>query len=131
MGKYEQSGLFDQQRCCIFDAVKALWTVEHKTFIDVVLKVTRDAVIKRREDWIHFDIHQHKTIIENAVEDPDTAAMRERLKKDLANLEDCLQELQKIKTCKTFHLHGAECVSKWASEFVAASAGAVNDHRKT
>merc|ERR1712032_420016 len=94
--QYNKSSLFEQQRHRIFNAVIALWTVEHKTFIDIVLKVTRDTVIKRREEWLRFEIHQNKRIMESAVEDPDAAVKRMQLKQDIADLEVSLQELHKI-----------------------------------
>eukprot|EP00961_Rhodomonas_salina_P026397 356391-Rhodomonas_salina.1 len=57
VARYEAKGLFDQQKERLHSAVLAVWAVEQKTFVDIVLKQTRDVIIKRREEWIHHEIY--------------------------------------------------------------------------
>eukprot|EP00929_Paragymnodinium_shiwhaense_P102947 TRINITY_DN66202_c0_g1_i1.p1 TRINITY_DN66202_c0_g1~~TRINITY_DN66202_c0_g1_i1.p1 ORF type:complete len:677 (+),score=123.39 TRINITY_DN66202_c0_g1_i1:108-2033(+) len=94
--RHESSDLFEQQKVRLLDAVSAVWAVEHKTFVDVVMKETRDTIIDRRALWIQHEIYGNSHILANATEEKELADQRESLQKRISVMQDCLRELDSV-----------------------------------
>ena len=80
----------------VFAAVKAAWAVEKKTYTDMVLKKCRDSVIKARVDWVETTLLLDGDIRNEALEDASVEIKRTELKKTIAAMQACLEELHKI-----------------------------------
>merc|ERR1712176_984605 len=66
--EFAQKSLHQQQQQRVFAAVKAHWSVEKKTFLDCILKVSRDIIIKKREEWISASLLTNENILKYASE---------------------------------------------------------------
>merc|ERR1712217_638986 len=93
--EYEQKAVHEQQRERVFLAVKAQWSVEHKTFIDNILKTVRDQVVHGKKRFAQ-DMCLDENLRKNAVEDTSTQERRVRAKTTIQKLRDCLREIDQI-----------------------------------
>ena len=83
-----------QQR--LFAAVKAAWTVEKKTFTDMVMKACRDLILQEHKQWVQTAMFNDKQIRDAAVEESSVASTRAQLKKTIAAMKESLQTLDTI-----------------------------------
>ena len=81
---FEAKSLHQQQQQRLFHAVKALWAVEHKTFVDYILKETVEHLMLPRDAWIANALFTNEKIKQAAVEDPDMEKKRQELKDKLS-----------------------------------------------
>ena len=94
--RYEKKDLFEQQKERLHEAAHALFTVEHKTFVDVVQKQTRDFVVRERDQWMQHEVVFNETLRNNAKEDEERAAEREKLVERKEAMLACLRELDQV-----------------------------------
>lgn len=90
---YEKQDLLEHQRLRIFDTVKALWAVEKKSFVDNIMKATRDHVVQRRETWLSLVV-SNAEVLKSAKEDEGRAKERKRLRQTIESMRKCQRELQ-------------------------------------
>ena len=76
-------------------ALKANWSVEKKTFTDMLLKKTRDAVVMKREEFIDLMIADQSLCAE-AVEDDDIVERRQALKATIEAMNAVIVEVQAL-----------------------------------
>mmetsp|Transcript_14631 Transcript_14631/g.25910 ORF Transcript_14631/g.25910 Transcript_14631/m.25910 type:complete len:628 (-) Transcript_14631:71-1954(-) len=95
--RFGAKGLHEQQQQRLFHAVKAVWTVEHKTFIDYILKETTENLMRERARWVSTALFTNHKIKEAAAEDPAHQQKRQDLKDKRERMEKCLVELQSMK----------------------------------
>jgi len=89
-----QKGSFHEQQQRAFDAVKASYSVEKKTFTDVVLKTTKTHVFDSLRQWLLMTLTSDKGVLAAAEEDEDRHRERIRLKDELEKLGRCLAEVR-------------------------------------
>ena len=77
-------------------AVRAAFTVEKKTFTDIVLKVCRDSIISGVARWVETDLLIGKDIRDAAVEDAILRDKRIQHKRTIDNMEYALRTLGPI-----------------------------------
>eukprot|EP00811_Abedinium_folium_P003656 NODE_13363_length_1170_cov_4.484180.p1 GENE.NODE_13363_length_1170_cov_4.484180~~NODE_13363_length_1170_cov_4.484180.p1 ORF type:complete len:348 (+),score=22.15 NODE_13363_length_1170_cov_4.484180:1-1044(+) len=94
--RFEAMSLHEQQQDRLFDAVKALWSVEHKSYIDIVLKDLRASILVPYEQWIRAELLIDEEISKNAVENQETRTHRQHWKDVLTKMRRCAEELEKI-----------------------------------
>merc|ERR1712224_258751 len=70
--KLTSTSLHEQQQARLFDAVKAWYSVEKKTFTDVVLKATKAHVLDGQRQWAQSRLLGDANVREAAVEDDRT-----------------------------------------------------------
>jgi hypothetical protein len=83
-----------QQR--LFAAVKAAWTVEKKTFTDMIMKACRDSILQEHKQRVQTALFNDKQIRHAAVEVSSVASKRAQLKKTIASMKESLQTLDTI-----------------------------------
>ena len=93
---YGAKTLYEQQQQRLFHAVKAVWAVEHKTFIDYILKETVEHLMQPRDAWLATALFTNEKIKHAAVEDPAMEQTRQELKERLACMHKCTFELQRM-----------------------------------
>jgi len=94
--EFGAKSLAEQQKRRLFAAVKAAWAVEKKTFVDIVLKETRDEILEKRKEWIERDLLLAPEIQLHAREDDAIIAERERLRGEIDRMQRCILELREI-----------------------------------
>jgi hypothetical protein len=77
-------------------AVRAAFTVEKKTFTDMVLKVCRDSIIRGIARWVETELLIDKDIRDAAVEDANLRDKRIQHKRTIDNMEYALRTLGPI-----------------------------------
>eukprot|EP00415_Alexandrium_ostenfeldii_P000806 UN0806 len=93
--KHASQSLHEHQQHRVLAVLKANWTVEKKTFADLVHKESMQ-ILARRRLWIQSELQSNEDILKSAVEDGDTAQKREDLKCVISKLSVCEAEIQKI-----------------------------------
>eukprot|EP00415_Alexandrium_ostenfeldii_P003590 UN3590 len=93
--KHALQSLHEHQQQRVLAVLKANWTVEKKTFTDLVHKESMQ-ILARRRLWIQSELQSDEDILKNAVEDGDTAQKRETLKDVISKLSKCEAEIQNI-----------------------------------
>lgn len=88
--------LVSNQKNRLFAAVKAHFDVEKKTFVDNLLKKTKDIVIKGHCDWIERDLLRSEKILGAAKEDENVKMLREDLIGRIDRLQECMLLLRDI-----------------------------------
>ena len=91
---YESKTLHEQQQARLFYAIEAVWAVEHKTFIDTILKETTEHLMQPRKDWLSTALINNEAIKQAAVEDPKAEQKRHDLKERLSRMNQCMEELR-------------------------------------
>ena len=66
---FGMKSLHDQQQQRLFNAVQAVWAVEHKTFIDCILKETNEHLLQAQQDWLSTELFLNENIKSAACED--------------------------------------------------------------
>eukprot|EP00933_Yihiella_yeosuensis_P007639 TRINITY_DN11276_c0_g1_i1.p1 TRINITY_DN11276_c0_g1~~TRINITY_DN11276_c0_g1_i1.p1 ORF type:complete len:708 (+),score=161.25 TRINITY_DN11276_c0_g1_i1:82-2205(+) len=94
--QFQKKSLHQQQQLRLFHAVKACWTVEHKTFTDYILKETREQLLEPHHRWI-LSIRSNTNILEAASEAPSIEKYRQDLKDKLGRLSGCKRRLSIMK----------------------------------
>jgi len=92
--KHASQSLHEHQQHRVLAVLKANWTVEKKTFTDLVYKESM-RILARRRLWIQSELQSNEDILKSAVEDGDTAQKREDLKFVISKLSSCEAEIQK------------------------------------
>jgi hypothetical protein len=64
--------LMANQKICLFAAITAHFDVDKKTFVDNLLKKTKDILIHGHRDWIERELLCSKKISESDTEDSNT-----------------------------------------------------------
>ena len=95
---FDNSSLHVQQQHRLYHAVKAVWAVEHKTFVDYILKETNEHLLQPRDFWVLSGMHRNEVISQAAVEDPATEAKRQNLKDTLERMKQCIEEIKGLKS---------------------------------
>lgn len=95
-GKLLHNDLMTTQKERVFAAVKAHFAVEKKTFLDILLKKTKDIVIKGHQDWVHCGFLRSETIISKAKEDEAVAELRKELIGRIQRLSECMGLLHDV-----------------------------------
>jgi len=72
--------LHAQQQECVLATVRAIHSVEEKTFTDYILKETRDHVLHKCQKFIEDELITNKEVLDHAVQDPGTVQQRKALK---------------------------------------------------
>lgn len=93
---FARKTLDEQQAVRIFATVKSAFAVEVKTFVDMVLKDTRDCVLKQRERWIEREMLLDEQIRAHAREDAATQKRRADLLVLVENLNSASQHLKGV-----------------------------------
>lgn len=88
--------LLENQKNRLFAAVKAHFDVEKKTFVDNLLKKTKDIVVKGHRDWIERDLLRSSTILAAAEENEDVKKLRIDLKGKIERLQECMVLLHNV-----------------------------------
>lgn len=88
--------LLETQKKRVFAAVKAHFDVEKKTFVDNLLKKTKDILIKGHEEWVSQHFLRSATILEAAKEDENTCNLRKELVERIDRLNDCMSLLRDV-----------------------------------
>mmetsp|Transcript_7721 Transcript_7721/g.21508 ORF Transcript_7721/g.21508 Transcript_7721/m.21508 type:complete len:179 (-) Transcript_7721:269-805(-) len=88
--------LLTNQKKRLFAAVRAHFDVEKKTFVDNILKKTKDILIQGRKDWIDRCLLRSDEILQAAGEDEDIKQMREDLLNRVERLEECMSLLRDV-----------------------------------
>mmetsp|Transcript_27758 Transcript_27758/g.73639 ORF Transcript_27758/g.73639 Transcript_27758/m.73639 type:complete len:639 (-) Transcript_27758:131-2047(-) len=96
--QFAESTVHEQQQHRLFCAVKAVWEVEHKTFIDYILKETNEHLIAPRNRWISTTLCSNAEIKAAAVEDPATKKKRQDFKDTVHRMEQCMCELRSMQS---------------------------------
>ena len=94
--EFSKKSLHEQLQRRLFAAVKAAWAVEKKTFTDMVMKKTRDFILKARKKWITTQLLTDKELQAAAVEDSSQEARRQAIQVKLDNLRKCQAEIGTI-----------------------------------
>jgi hypothetical protein len=90
----QKESLHEQQQQRVFDAVKAWYSVEKKTFTDVVLKTTKTHVFESLRQWLLMRLTSDEGVLAAAEEDEDRRRERIRLKDEIEKLGRCLAEVR-------------------------------------
>ena len=88
--------LITTQKERVFSAVKAHFGVEKKTIVDILLKKTKDIVIKCHQDWIQCRFLRSETIIAEAKEEDSVAELRKELLSRIQRLSECMALLHNV-----------------------------------
>lgn len=88
--------LLENQKKRLYSAVKAHYELEKKTFVDNLLKKTKDILIKGHREWIERDLIRSEKILENAKEDENVTKLREELKGKVERLQECMLLLRDV-----------------------------------
>ena len=94
--EFGKKSLHEQLQRRLFAAVKAAWAVEKKTFTDMVLKKTRDHLLKVRQMWVRTQLLTDTGLRASAVEDASQEARRTETKRDIEKLCRCQEEINTI-----------------------------------
>lgn len=117
--------LMETQKKRVFAAVKAHFDVEKKTFVDNLLKKTKEILIQGHISWIKFHFLRSKTIEEAAKEDKNTCKLRKDLLARMERLNECMALLRDVplpdSTTSTRNSDEATAVSDSAEEESSAS----------
>jgi hypothetical protein len=92
----DHATLMENQKRRVFAAVKAHFDVEKKTFVDILLKKTKDILIKGHKEWIERDLLRSQDIIAAAKEDESVVKLREDLRDKVKRLENCMLLLRDV-----------------------------------
>ena len=60
--KFAAKSLHEQQQQRLFHAVKAVWAVEHKTFIDCIMKETTELLLAPTHEWVTTELFTNESI---------------------------------------------------------------------
>eukprot|EP00929_Paragymnodinium_shiwhaense_P040750 TRINITY_DN21226_c0_g1_i2.p1 TRINITY_DN21226_c0_g1~~TRINITY_DN21226_c0_g1_i2.p1 ORF type:complete len:691 (+),score=104.74 TRINITY_DN21226_c0_g1_i2:264-2075(+) len=93
---FQGLSMHDQQQARLLAAVRAWYTVEKKTFTDVILKATQAHIFKGQRQWVQSQLLRDEEIQEAAVESHKTVEERARLKDLRHRLEKCRTEVKKM-----------------------------------
>ena len=88
--------LLQNQKRRIFAAIKAHFDVEKKTFVDNLLKKTKDVLIKGHSNWIEREVLRSEAILKSATEDESVKKLRSDLVARLGRLEECMVLLRDV-----------------------------------
>jgi hypothetical protein len=88
--------LMENQKRRVFSAVKAHFDVEKKTFVDIVLKKTKDVLFNGHKEWIERDLLRNQDILAAAKEDGSVVKLREDLREKVKRLENCMLLLRDV-----------------------------------
>ena len=102
---FARKSLHEQQQYRLFDAIKAQWAVEHKTFIDCVLKETRETLMKPSLEW--FTRLPSSEVKSAAVEDREQKDKRDDLKHQLERMHNCMHELKQMGSGVGLNIHNS------------------------
>ena len=81
--------LHEQQIDRLFAAVKAAFSVEKKTFTDLIHKKTTSILRGKRQDWIRVCLLTDEKIKANAKEDEETVTKREIISDKIMAMKRC------------------------------------------
>ncbi|CAD7924812.1 unnamed protein product [Amoebophrya sp. A120] len=95
---FKQSSAEMDENCKqkIHKAVKANFNCEAKTFVDSILKHTRNGVLHSRTSWIQNTLHNNPIIKSAAKEDPKIVKKREELKQQEERLTNCQLQIESV-----------------------------------
>jgi len=91
VSRYKSQTLHEHLEQRVFAAIKATWSVEKKTFTDMVLKKCRDSIIKERGRWVEMVLLTDMEIRDAAVEDECVQVEREQLNKTITAMKENLK----------------------------------------
>ena len=94
--EFGKKSLHEQLQRRLFAAVKAAWGVEKKTFTDMVLKKTRDCILKAHKEWVRTKLLTDADLRASAVEDSTQEERRTAIKSDIEKLRKCQLEINTI-----------------------------------
>ena len=92
----KHSDLVENQKNRIFAAVKAHFDVEKKTFVDNLLKKTKDILIQGHKNFIEREFLRSKEILDAAAEDKYVQELRQGLLERLDRLKECMKLLRDV-----------------------------------
>jgi hypothetical protein len=84
------------QKIHLFAAITAHFDVEKKTFIDNLLKKTKDILIHGHRDWIEHELLRSKKISESATENEHMKKLRGDLLERVERLKECMTLLRDV-----------------------------------
>ena len=61
--QFAAKSLHEQQQQHLFHAIKAVWVVEHKTFVDSIMKETTELLLAPTHEWVTSELFTNKSII--------------------------------------------------------------------
>ena len=93
---FAQRSLHEQQQQRLFHAVQAVWAVEHKTFVDYILKETIEVLMLPRGPWLS-SFFGNEAILNGASEDPKVGRRRAELREVLHRMEQCKAEARALR----------------------------------
>jgi hypothetical protein len=88
--------LMANQKRRLFAAITAHFDVEKKTFVDNLLKKTKDILIHGHRDWIERELLRSKKISESATEDEHVKKLRRDLLERVERLKECMTLLRDV-----------------------------------
>jgi len=94
---FGRRSIYEQQRFRVHAEVKAVCTVEKKTFTYMVLKDTIFEIIEKRKTWIDQDLLLNRAIRESALEDFGRRKMREDALRKEKNMKVVIEKLKNVK----------------------------------
>jgi len=86
----------EQQKICLFSAVKAAYKVEKKTFTDEILKITRIHVLDAVRKWVKVEFVLNDDIKKGAREDAATIKKRNKSLETIEKMKACEKEINNI-----------------------------------
>lgn len=93
----KKADLHTRQKEELHDVVLGHWQVEHKTFVDDIMKEIRENVLMPYQEWVTKTVTpQNQELIEQALEDSSIVAERRRLKDLIKNMQECEERLKSI-----------------------------------
>merc|ERR1712080_405426 len=93
---FESVDINMQQQDRLYNAVLSAWDVEKDTFLDNLLKDSRDYIVKARKEWIEVTMILNENITNNAKEDQYMAQKRKVLCQKLERFNECKELLVKL-----------------------------------
>ena len=88
--------LMESQKKRVFAAVKAHFDVEKKTFVDNLLKKTKQILVQGHTTWILRYLLRSTPIFESAKEDETTCKLRNDLAGRIERLNECMSLLRDV-----------------------------------
>jgi len=93
---FESTDITIQQQDRLYNTVLSAWDVEKDTFLDNLLKDSRDYIVKARKEWIEVTMILNENIMNNAKEDKNMAQKRKILSDKLKRFNECKELLVKL-----------------------------------